>query len=148
MKNVILSAILAVTVLTSAFATGENKISSVVLNSFKAEFKNVTNVSWSSKTGYSKAAFILNDRQMEVFYDENGYVVARSKNIALDELPVSAKRAFAKRYGGYNVTEAIQFDGINEQAYYLKAENGKESIILKVGETCQLSFFQKERKPK
>src|SRR4051794_13442434 len=148
MKNVIFSALAAVIISTTAFATGENKISSVVLNSFKVDFKNATNVSWTSKTGYAKAAFVLDKREMEVFYNSSGEIFAVSKKIDLDELPVDAKRTFAKRYEGYTVKEAIKFEGADEDAYYISAENDKASVILKVDQHEDLSLFKSHRKSK
>ncbi|MCW3106328.1 MAG: hypothetical protein JWQ09_834 [Segetibacter sp.] len=146
MKNLILSALLAVTVATTAFATGESNISYFVLNSFRHDFKDVTNVAWTSKTDFAKATFIQNNRKMEVYYNPNGDLIAISKNIQLDELPVNAKRAFAKRYEGYTVKEAIQFDGTDEQGYYLSAENEQESVIIKIDQNEQLSLFRKSKK--
>lgn len=147
MKNLILSALLAMSVATSAFAIGENKISSVVLNNFKLDFKNAANVTWSSKTGYAKAAFELNNRKMEVFYDVKGDIVAQSEHIDLNELPINAKRVFAKKYDGYTVIEAIKFEATNDVDYYVSAENDIESLIIKVDSSSgSLSVFKKTKK--
>ena len=142
MKKVLFSTLLTVALITNTFATGENKISSLILNSFKVDFKDAKDVSWSSKTGYSKAAFILDKREMEVFYNIDGTIFAISKKIELDELPVYAKRTFAKRYAGYTVKEAIKFEGTDENAYYIAAENEKVSVILKVDEQEYISLFK------
>ncbi len=146
MKKVILFAVLAVLLVGNAFATGENNISSVVLNNFKVDFKNAKNVTWSSRTGYPKAAFVLDKREMEVFYKSDGSIFAISKKIDLDELPVDAKRTFARKYEGYTVKEAIKLEGLDEDAYYISAENEKESVILKVDQHEDLSLFKTLRR--
>jgi hypothetical protein len=146
MKNSILAAFLSISLVSSAFATGESKISYFILNSFAHDFKGATNVVWTSKTGLAEASFILNGRKMDVFYNPNGSIYAVSKNIELNELPVSAKRAFAKKYEGYTVKEAIQFEGTDEESYYISAENEKESVIIKVEQNEQLSIFKKTKK--
>jgi hypothetical protein len=143
MKNLILAALLAATVTTGAFATGESKISYFVLNSFKHDFKNVTDVMWTSKTGLAKASFIYNNQKMDAFYNHNGSLFATSKNISLDELPVSAKRLFAKKYEGYSVQETIKYESQDEQSYYIVTENEKESLIIKIDENGQLSLFKR-----
>jgi hypothetical protein len=148
MKNVFILALLALSISTSAFASGENKISSVVLNSFKVDFKGAKDVSWSSRTGYSKAAFKLENRDMEVFYKPDGSIFAVSKNIELDELPVDAKRSFAKKYQGYTVKEAIAFESADENAFYISAENEKESVILKVDQHESLYLLKTSKKSK
>src|SRR3954451_23840850 len=148
MKNVFILALLAISLSISAFATGENRVSSVVLNSFKVDFKGAKDVSWSSRTGYAKAAFKLENRDMEVFYKPDGSIFAVSKKIELDELPVHAKRSFAKKYEGYTVKEAIAFESDDEDGYYISAENEKESVILKVDRQDDLHVFRISRKSK
>ena len=146
MKKSILATVLLIGFLTSAFATGESKISYFILNSFNRDFKDAKNVVWTSKTGLAEARFTLNDRKTEVFYNANGSIYAISKSIELDELPVNAKRAFAKRYEGYIVKEAIQYEGTDEESYYISAENEKESVIIKVEQQGELSIFKKTKK--
>ena len=148
MKNLFILALLAISISTSAFATGENKVGSVVLNSFKVDFKGAKEVSWSSRTGYAKAAFKLDNREMEVFYKSDGSIFAVSKKIELDELPVDAKRSFAKRYEGYTVKEAIAFESADEDAFYISAENEKESVILKVDQHESLYRLKTSKRPR
>lgn len=148
MKNLILSALLTVAVVFSAFATGESKISYFVLNSFKNDFKDVSEVTWTLKTGLAQAKFIYKNRQMNVFYNSDGTLFAISQSIELDELPVNAKRAFARRYEGYTVKEAIQYDGSEERNYYLFAENENDTVIIKIDKGNQLSVFKKVKKVK
>jgi hypothetical protein len=81
-----------------------------------------------------------------VFYNSKGNLVAQSKTIDLDELPVGAKRAFAKKLDGYTVMEAIKYEGTDEESYYLSAENEKESVIIKVDQNEQLTVFKKTKK--
>lgn len=146
MKNLILAVLFVAATTTAAFATGESNISYFVLNSFRHDFKDVTNVNWTSKADFAKATFIQNNRKMEVYYNTNGNLIAISKNIQLDELPVNAKRVFAKWYEGYTVNEAIKFEGIDEQSYYLSAENEKENVIIKIDQHEQVSVFKRTLK--
>lgn len=146
MKKSILAALLSLSLVTTAFATGESKISYFILNSFNRDFKEATNVKWTSKTGLAEASFILNNRKTDVFYNSNGSLFAISKTIELDELPVSAKRAFAKKFEGYLVKEAIKYEESEERSYYISAENEKESVIIKVDQNEQLSIFKKSKK--
>ena len=149
MKNLLLSTLLAL-IIGSAFATGESKISYFVLNNFKNDFKNATNVTWTTKAELSKAAFTENSRKVEAFYGASGKLVAVSKTIDLNELPVEAKRVFAKKYEGYTVKEAVKYEGTfhdkYELSYYLSAENDKESVIIKVDQNEQLSVYKKQKK--
>ncbi|MDB5190577.1 MAG: hypothetical protein JWQ96_140 [Segetibacter sp.] len=132
MKKLLIVALLIASVATSAFATDVTKVSGKALQSFSFDYANATNVTWTVKAGVAKASFIENCENVEAFYSHNGDLLGTSKKISLDVLPVSAKRAFAKRYADYTVKEAISFNGVDENAFYISAENNKYSIILKV----------------
>ena len=83
---------------------------------------------------------------MAAFYDLDGNMIGTSTNIAIDDLPTHAKRVFAKRYAEYTVKEAIQFDGVEETAYYISAENEAQSLLLKVSADGMLTVFKQVKK--
>jgi hypothetical protein len=146
MKKLLFTALIAVTMGTSSFAASPAKLYSVSETSFKADFKNATNVSWTSGADYAKATFVLNNVRMEAFYNQNGELIGTSKGITPDELPVAAKRDFAKKFGSYSVKEAIRFEGADEAAYFISAENEKEAVIVKIGDNSNLSIIKKSQK--
>ncbi|HEX8461930.1 MAG TPA: hypothetical protein VF623_10890 [Segetibacter sp.] len=146
MKKLFIIALLALSIGSSAFANTTAAISKTVINRFYAEYKDASNVSWSTTGNYAKASFTVDNKKMEAYYNTNGEVVATSTNISLDELPVNAKRTFAKKFAGYTVKEAIRFEGAEESGYYISAENDKLSIILKVNENNQVGIFKTTKK--
>ncbi len=146
MRKLFLAALLTVTVAASAFAKDINSKNVRAVKHFNSEFRDAENVSWTMRSTFAKATFYLNGEKREAFYDLNGEMIGTSSNISLDKLPVAAKRVFAKKYDGYTVKEAIHFEGIDEAAYYISAENEKESVILKVTDSNTVSVYKKERK--
>lgn len=145
MKKFFFAALVTVAIATSAFA-GSNNVNVLVLNSFNHAFRNASNVAWTSREDYAKATFTLDDVKMEAFYNPNGELIGSSKGIKMDELPVNAKRTFAKKFSGYTVKEAIRFEGNDESAYYISADNDTESVIVKVSDNEQVSTFKKTNK--
>jgi hypothetical protein len=145
MKN-FLTALLVFTIGVSAFAASPEKVSATILSNFHSAFKEASNVSWLITSDYTKAIFDLAETKMEVYYNSEGDIIGTSKTIDLSELPVKVKRSFAKQFEGYNVNEAIFFDGFGEKAYYIAGENEKEAVILKVGENNKTSMFERTKK--
>lgn len=145
MKKLFITALLAISLATSGFASGTN-VNVSVLNNFKTDFRNVANVSWVSKDDYAKATFTENNQKVEAFYNLSGELIGTSKSLDLQNLPVSAKRAFAKKFDGYTVKEVIKFDGVDESAYFFTAENSVESVIFKIGDNEQLVTYKKTKK--
>lgn len=146
MKKLIIAAIIAVSVAGSAFAAPTASVNYNVLSSFKSAFKGAADVQWTIKQDFVKASFIINNERIEAFYSQDGEEIGTSKVISLDAMPVDAKRAFAKLYSNYNVKEAIHFKAAEENAYYISAENEKETVIIKVGENNQVSVFSQTSK--
>lgn len=145
MKNLFIAAILVVATTASAFAkdvTGrENEKSKINFN-----FKNATNVKWTTTQEYTKAAFELYDSKMEVFYNNDGEMIAKSVQVSVDDMPLSAKRSIAKKFNDYTISEVIKMETTEDGAYYVSAENDKEKLILQVSEAGLVSVFNKTAK--
>ena len=146
MKKLFIAALLAVTVAGSAFAKDTKKTNALVIRTFQSEFKQASNVTWTSNDNYIKATFTLNNEKMDAIYNASGERIGTSRAISIDELPVKTKRAFAKHYSGYAVKEAIEFNGIVENGYFISAENENESVVLKVNGDNELSRFKVTKK--
>jgi hypothetical protein len=145
MKNFLFATVLLIALTTSAFADPTN-VSSTTLWNFHSEFKNASNVTWLVEKEFTKATFTLNDKKLTAFYTLTGDIIGTSTNITLDDLPINAKRIFAKKFDGFTVLEAIRFEGVDEGAYYISAENEKHVVILKVSDHSQVSIFKKTKK--
>ncbi|MDB5249567.1 MAG: hypothetical protein JWQ40_3961 [Segetibacter sp.] len=146
MKKLFIAALLALSVVTGAFAADTKKVSKIVLNNFSSEFKDAGNIAWAAVGEYAKATFTLNNQRMEAFYNWNGEMIGTSKAITLEQLPTNAKRNFARKFDGYAVKEAIRFEGTEEAAYYISAENEKEALIIKIADSSDVSIFSRTKK--
>jgi hypothetical protein len=143
MKKLFTSGLLMIAVAAGSFAAGGNDVSYTIRNNFSSQFKHVSDVEWTSGQNYTKATFVLNNIRTEALYDETGEFIGTNQAIALEELPVKAKRAFAKKYDGYTVKEAIHFEGVQEDAFYIAAENEKGTVVLKVENNGSISKIRK-----
>lgn len=146
MKKLIIAAIIAVSIARSAFAAPTASVNYNVLRSFKSAFKGASDMQWTMKQDFAKSSFVINDERVEAFYNLDGEMIGTSKAITLDAMHVDAKRAFAKWYSNYTVKEAISFEGKDENAYYISAENQKEKAIIKVSESNHVSVFSQTSK--
>lgn len=146
MRNLFIAALLAISATASAFTPIPAEINSVILSNFNTEFKTASEVTWSVTKDYSKAVFTKDNAKMEVYYNLDGVIIGTSRSISLNELPIRAKRSFTKLFEGYNVKEAICFEGFEEVGYYISGENEKETVILKVNESNHVSIFSRTKK--
>lgn len=148
MKNLLLTALLSVSIFASAFAIDESKISVTVRESFKGEFKETENVEWSIKPNFVKASFTYKGEAMDAFYDFSGKKIGTSHHVTMNEVPLSSRKRLSAKYPNHKVTEAIEFVGPEEEAYYISLENEKESLIVKITDHSTMSLFKKSSKNK
>jgi hypothetical protein len=146
MKKILFAVLIMATMGTNGIAASPAKLYSVSENNFKSDFKNATHVTWSAGADYAKANFILNNVRMEAFYNHNGELIGTSKGVTPDQLPVGAKRNFAKKFAGYDVKEAIRFEGTEDTAYYISAESEKEAVVVRISDNSSLSIIKKTQK--
>ena len=133
MKKLLLTAIIAVSLISSSFAKGTSAtVNYKVKSSFNYDFKEAQNVQWSSTDAYVSASFVLDQKGAKAFYSHDGDLIGVSSAVTMDQLPAHAKRTFAKKYSGYTVTETIRFDKQEGSAYYISAENENEKLVLQV----------------
>ncbi len=141
MKKFLTTALLAIVLVTSSFASGENSINYSVKTNFQKDFGKVSNVEWTANDNFSTATFVLNNKRTNAFYDNNAELIGTSHAITIDDLPASAKRVFLKKYTDYTLTEAIQFDSTNESSYFIAAKNDEKAIVFKIS-NGQVSIFK------
>lgn len=132
MRKLFFAALTAIVFTTSAFAEGDASINRNIRNSFQDDFGIVEGVQWGTTANFATATFILNNKRTNAFYEHDGKLIGTTQAINIDEMPASAKRAFAKKYSNYTVTESLRFEGISETAYFISAKKDNKSVVLKV----------------
>jgi hypothetical protein len=145
MKKLFTAALLVAIFASSAFAN-PTKVGHAILRNFAVEFNNASDVKWTATSDYVKANFLFEDQRMEAFYTPTGEKIGISRGVSIDELPLKAKRAFTKKYQDYTVKQAILFEGVEENAYFIDAENETENVIVKVFDDGTASVYKKTKK--
>ena len=141
MKKLFIASLMVISVFTSAFAAEDITTGSSATYMFNTNFKGATNITWTTKGDFTKAAFTKDNQKMEAFFNSNGDLISTSTSVTINDLPTSAKRTLAKNYATYTISEAISLDYMDETSYYVSATNGKESKIIKIAANGESSIF-------
>ncbi|MCW3081373.1 hypothetical protein [Segetibacter sp.] len=80
------------------------------------------------------------------FFNASEQKMGDSQKTGENQLPVPAKRTFAKMFNGYTIKQAVRSTESEGECFYISAENDKESIIVKIDETLDVSIFTKCQK--
>ncbi len=131
MKKIILTLAIAVSSL-SVFA-GEADVTKKVLDAFNTEFTSAKDVSWTVTKDYYKATFIYNERYVFAFYAEDGELLAMTRYISSDDLPLSLLTSLKKNYSGYWITDLFEMAKHDGTQYVVTIENADTKLILKAG---------------
>lgn len=130
----------------AAFANSEETVNQQVLNSFRQEFAGATEVSWQNNRDFVKATFTLNDQVMFAFYSQNGDLLAITRNISSDKLPLSLLNGLKKNYSEYWITDLFEMVAGGESTYYITVQNADVEVVLKSTEFGVWETFKKNRK--
>ena len=124
----------------------EEKISAFILQSFNNSFDNAKNVTWSKVKDLYKAEFVLNDQTLSVWYSPEGDLIALSRKMNPEQLPLSLQTSLQKRAEGYTITELFEIDNDAGTSYYAALENNSKKIILESISVGGWSIYQKSKK--
>lgn len=143
MRKLFFSTLLLFTLITSAFASDVNKVSSHILNKFETDFRSATNITWTVRPTFSIADFELDGKKISAYYDLQGELLGTAHSISIEELPTGAKRTFAKKFNNYTVKEALKYEFTDETAYVISAAKDNETVMVKVGQTGYVEIIKK-----
>jgi len=135
-----------ITVGTTAFANEEEAVTQQVLNNFKKEFVNAKDVVWESNKDFAKATFTMNEQVLFAYYAPSGELLAITRNISSDKLPISLLTSMKKNYSDYWITDLFEVVANGTGTYYMTVQNADYEITLKSDEFGGWETFKKAKR--
>jgi hypothetical protein len=89
---------MAIAFMSTSFANGNDDINNSIMSSFKQEFQNAQILNSEKFDKYIKLTFKSNDQVMFAYYTSNAELLAVTRNILSDQLPVSLLKSLKKNY--------------------------------------------------
>ncbi|HEV7621251.1 MAG TPA: hypothetical protein VGO09_05940 [Flavisolibacter sp.] len=114
----------------TGFAKDSN-ISNRAIESFNSSFKGATEVSWTVINDYYKASFNLHGQYVAAFYDQDGILVAVSKNISSTQLPITLQAQIKSNYENFWISDLFEVNNEQGTIYYATIESAQSKIVLK-----------------
>jgi hypothetical protein len=132
---------------TSAFATESNEVNARVKTAFQKDFSKATAVNWEAKENFFFAEFKVNNVEFSAAYNEDGQLVATSRPVKMEQLPMAVTLSLNEKYAGYtfanNITE-VTFE--RQTNYYLSVANDKQILRLKVSVNGDINVESKTKR--
>lgn len=131
----------------SAFTMDPGKVSPIVKAAFENDFPNVVKVNWETNGDFYFASFLFNNEKSEAAYNEEGELVATSRNMLTAQVPLNILLAIAREYKGYNVDKtAVEITYQGFLRYYVTVENSTHIYKLKCLSDGELEVDRKTKK--
>jgi len=145
MKRLLVTLTIALSLVSlSSFANGED-VSPRAVKSFNKSFKNATEVKWTVTDNYFKADFALNGQYVSAFYNEDGGMIALTRNLSSLQLPIALQADLKSKYNCYWISNVLEVANEEGTSYYITLETADEQLTLK-SSGDSWSTFKKQRK--
>ncbi len=131
MKKLVLAlAVILIAGLSNASANSPVGINKRATAAFHTEFAHAKNVSWVESPKYVVARFSLNNKIMYAYYNPDGSFIGVIRHILTTDLPGELRNIIKKEYGSFWVSELFKLDTDQGISYYIRMENGTETLVL------------------
>lgn len=140
----ILSLMFSLFFTTTAIAKdGKN---SAAQQSFNTTFTNAAEVKWTVSDGLHKVSFSLNGQHAAAFYNEEGELLATTRNITSLQLPIILQASLKKEHNEFWISDLFEIVTEGSTEYYVTLENADQKLILKASPNTVWTKHQKARK--
>jgi len=146
MKRTIFALALSLILGSASFANNDESINEKAAQSFKKEFAQAKDVSWQKSGDMFRATFSLNERVLFAYYNQSGDLMAITRNITTDQLPIALQTLLRKNYTEYWVSDLFEMVSGGQTSYYITVENADHKVVLKSEDFGSWSTYRKEKK--
>jgi hypothetical protein len=131
---------------STSFAGTITGVDERIMNSFKKDFATAEDVRWEKGNSFVKATFTMSGQVMFAYYSEAGSLLALTRNITSNQLPIGLLTELKKNHREYWISDLFEIAMNNETAYYITLETGDYTLVMKSNGGSGWDVFKKERK--
>lgn len=145
-KSILTISIMLTVALTTAFARDNEGVSQKTKESFNSSFNTASSVNWQQEKDFVKATFTLNNQVLSAFYDNDGNLLAITRNILSDQLPINLLTDLKKNYNNLWITDLFELAAEGQTSYYVTLENADEIIVLKSSDFNSWHIYKRSKR--
>jgi len=131
---------------SSSYATPNDDSNGAVKTSFRKDFKTAELMGTEVKPNFTKLTFKMNDVIMYAFYSDNGQLLAVTRNITSNQLPIQLLLDVKQNYSEYWITDLFELTGDGASNYYITVENADTRVTLRSNGSDSWDVYEKKAK--
>lgn len=134
-----------------------NLVSNLSEENLLADFKGISNISWTRENSADVASFMKDGMQYKAFYDENSKLLGTTTSKTLADLPKNGQKELQKRYKDYKIDKVVffenndtndndmvlygtQFESMDN--YFAELVKGDKKIVVQINPKGEVFFFK------
>ena len=148
MKKILFATLIAVIVSGTAVANEKIPVNYQVTKSFEKEFSGAKSVSWETLVGEDiyHAVFIYNNERMNAYFNAEGKLLAKSRYIVNENLPMLVSKRITEGFNAYSVFQSMEYVTASGTSYIVTLENEKSRICIRAFGNGSFRIIKKEKK--
>ncbi len=146
MKKFLFTIITTALISLSSFANEAAEVNQKVISTFHKEFAQAKNVEWQQSNGLNKATFSLNGKVLFAFYTNAGELIAVSRNLTSDQLPIVLTSELKKDFADFWISDLFELSSNGQTSYYVTLENANQKLVMESIGLQGWQTFKKEKK--
>jgi hypothetical protein len=146
MKRLLLTLTIALSLITFSSFKSNDDVAPAALKSFNKSFKTATEVNWSVSENYFRANFALDGQYVSAYYNTDGKMVAMTRNISSQQLPLALQAQLKKTSDKYWISDLFEMANDEGTSYYITLEDADTKLIMKSTGNSEWITFSKLRK--
>ena len=130
MKPLLILLTFVASLITAPSFAKDKGVTPSILKSFNTTFNMATDVEWTTTENLYKARFVLNGQVVNAYYSTDGEMLAVTRNITSQQLPLTLQTKLKKEYGEYWITDLFELNNDAGTGYYITLETSENKLIL------------------
>jgi hypothetical protein len=131
---------------SSSYATPTDDSNEAVKVAFHKDFKKAELMGTEVRPNFTKLTFKMNDVVMYAFYSDNGQLLAVTRNITSNQLPIQLLLEVKRDYSDYWITDLFELNGDGASNYYITLENPNSRVTLRSSGSDSWAVYDKKVK--
>ena len=117
--------------ISSTFANTNDDGNDAATTSFHKDFKKVEVMEKHTGKDFTRFTFKMNDVVLSAFYNENGELLAITRNIKSSQLPLQLLMQIKQKYANYWISDLFEYSGDGSNFYYITLETADSHMVLR-----------------
>jgi hypothetical protein len=130
----------------AAVANISNNINTRVQTAFQKDFNKSTLLAFEISKDYTKLTLKMNEVVMTAFYSGDGQLLAVTRNIKSNQLPIQLLMELKKNYNGYWISDLFELTADDHSNYYITMENADVKVTLRSSNNEGWEKYEKANK--